>query len=238
MAVRRIHDEVTSRSPKPSIVRPEPELPSEPPVTRPTLWDTLKTFSLRSFIFAVALGILAAAGGAAVAMKRPAVYSANAQLLINQAKLVADSKDQGPLLKLSVLRLKYAGLATTPAIAGPAADSLGLPESQVAAAVTATATPNSLLLVVTSQSSTSSDARRIANAVGQSIIKYVSDEQQGIGVAPSDQYTFALVQPAVSAAKVQPTVSRSLQAAVGLGALALVLVYVIMQLISGGLRSR
>jgi len=235
MAVRRIYEDVDNPSPKPRIVRPEPDVPPEP---RHTMWDTLKTFSLRSFIFAVVLAILAAAGGAAIAMKRPAVYSSHASLLIDQPKLVADSKDQGPLLKLSTLRIKYAGLATTPAIAGPAAASLGLTESQVAAAVTATANPASLLLTVTTQSATPGDAQRIANAVGQSIINYVNNEQQTIGVAPTDRYGFVVVQPAVAAAKVQPTASRAAQAAVALGVLALVLAYVIMQLLTGGVRSR
>ena len=208
------------------------------PVARPwTAWDALKVFSLRSLVFALVLGALAAAGGAAVALGRPSVYSSEASLLIDQPKLVQRATDQGPLQKLALLRFKYLGLATTPAIAGPAASTLGLTETHVANEIFVTAPPTSLLLIVTAQASTSSEARGVTNAVAHSIVDYTDREQGQIEVAPADRYEFAIVNPASSPVKIQPTKSKAAQTGVALGVVAMAFVYLLMQLVTAGVRS-
>jgi capsular polysaccharide biosynthesis protein len=197
-----------------------------------TMWDAIKTFSLRNLVFALILGVLAAAGGAAIALKQPTVYSGKAQLIIDQPKAIAAAKDNGPILKLAVLKVKYADLAKSPAIAGPAAQELGLSQQRVTDNIVASAPPSDLLVVLTSEASARSTAERMANAVGTSIINYADQEQARLGVAPADRYNFSFVQQATSAAKIQPTAKRALQAAVGLGVIATVLAYVILQLLA------
>lgn len=195
-----------------------------------TIWDALKAFSLRNLVFALVIGVFVAASGAAIAMKRPAVYSSTTALLIDQPQTLANAKDAGPILKLAVLKVKYADLATSPAITGPAAQSLGLSERAVKDAVVVSAPPTDLLLKLTAQASTRSRAQRIANAVGDSIVNYVNNEQQQLSVVSSDRYRFTVIDSASAAARIQPTVNRALQAAVGLGFIGFLLAYVILQL--------
>jgi capsular polysaccharide biosynthesis protein len=197
-----------------------------------TIWDALKVFSLRNLVFAMVLGILAAAGGAAVALKQPTVYSGKAQLIIDQPKAITQAKDNGPILKLAVLKVKYADLAKSPAIAGPAAQAVGISQDQMSNNIVVAAPPSDLLISVTSQASTRSTAQGMANAVGTSIINYADQEQARLGVAPTDRFNFSFVQQATSASKIQPTANRALQAAVGLGVIATVLAYVILQLLA------
>lgn len=197
-----------------------------------TMWDAIKTFSLRNLVFALILGVLAAAGGAAIALSQAPVYSGKAQLIIDQPKAIAQAKDNGPILKLAVLKVKYADLAKSPAITGPAAQEAGISQDRLANNIVVAAAPSDLLLSVTSEASTRSTAQRMANAVGTSIMNYADQEQARLGVAPTDRFNFSFVQQATSASKIQPTNKRALQAAVGLGVIATVLAYVILQLLA------
>jgi len=197
-----------------------------------TVWDALKTYSLRNLVFALVLGVLAAAAGAAIAFGQPKVYSSQAQLIIDQPRAIAQAKDNGPILKLAVLKIKYAELVKSPGIAGPASQAVGVSEDQVVRSIIVTATPLDLLLTLTAQSATKSTAPRMANAVGTSITNYADQEQQNLGVAPADRYEFSFVQQATKTARIQPTARRALQAAVGLGVIGFVLAYVTLQLLA------
>src|SRR6476620_1230592 len=110
-----------------------------------TVWDAIKTFSLRNMVFALVLGILAAAGGAALAMQQSAVYSGEATLIIDQAKVLAESKDEGAILKIAFLKIKYADLAKGPAISGPAAESVGVSQTKLSDNVLVTTSGQNLL---------------------------------------------------------------------------------------------
>jgi capsular polysaccharide biosynthesis protein len=202
-------------------------------VTRPwTIWDALKTYSLRNLVFALILGVLAAAAGAAIALKEPTIYSSQAQLIIDQPKAIAQAKDNGAILKLAVLKLKYAELTKSPGIAGPAAQAMGVSEDRVTKAITVAALPQDLLLTVGAQYATRSGAQSMANNVATSIINYADQEQQRLGVAAADRYNFSFVQQATKAARIQPTAKRALQAAVGLGVIGFLLAYVTLQLLA------
>jgi capsular polysaccharide biosynthesis protein len=201
-----------------------------------TLWDALSTFSFRNLVFAMVLGVLAAGGGAAVGLSQKTLYSSNANLLIDQPKQIADAQNEGVIHKLALLKIKYVDLATTPSITRPAAEQLGLSEGTVAASVQAVTSPADLLLVTVAQSGNASQATRIANAVALSIANYADSEQERIGIPSADRYRFVLVQQASAAAKVQPKLSRALQAAAGLGVLGLALSYVILQLLTADVR--
>jgi len=202
------------------------------------MWDAIKNFSLRNLVFALLLGIFCAASGAAIAMKQPSVYASTAQLVIDQPKAIAGSKDEGPIRKLAFLKIKYGNIAKGPAISGAAARSLGVSEDRVANSIVVTALPSDLLLSVRAQSSTANSARRTANAVATSIIDYVNTEQAGLGVPGADRYGFSFVQQAESATRVQPTANRALQAGIGLGVIAMVAAYVILQLLAPAPRKR
>jgi capsular polysaccharide biosynthesis protein len=210
-----------------------PDFQRDSATPRPwTVWDAIKAFSPRNMVFALILGVLAAAGGAAVALQQTPVYSSQTKLIIDQPKALAAAQDDGPIRKLAVLKVKYANLAESPAVTGPASESLGMTDRQVASAITATALPFDLLLTVTAESSTSARAERIANAVGASIINYVNQEQTQLNVPPDDRYNFSTIETAATATRIQPTNTRALQAAIGLGVISALLAYVILQLIA------
>ena len=196
-----------------------------------TIWDALKAYSPRNLVFALILGILAAAAGGLIAFKQPSVYSAQTQMIIDQPRAIIQGKDNGAILKLAVLKIKYVDLAKSSGIAGQAAQALGLPEDRVNNNTLVTALPTDLLLSVQSQQPTAAGARRMSTAVSTAIITYADQEQARLGVAPGDRYNFTVVQ-APSASKVQPTANKALQAAVGLGVLGFILAYVILQLIA------
>jgi capsular polysaccharide biosynthesis protein len=196
-----------------------------------TIWDALKAYSPRNLVFALILGILAAAAGGAIAFKQPTVYSAQTQMIIDQPRAIAQAKDNGAILKLAVLKIKYADLAKSQGIAGQAAQALGLPIDRVNNNVVVTALPTDLLLSVAAQQSTAAAARRMSTAVSTAIITYADQEQAQLGIASGDRYNFSVVQ-ASSAKKIQPTANKALQAAVGLGVLGFILAYVILQLIA------
>jgi len=217
-----------------------PEFPvnerSGRPGRRWTLWQALRTFSFRNIVFALILGVLAAAGGAAIGLKQPTLYSGKAIMLIDQPRLVANSTDEGPIRKLALLRLKYAELADTPAITGPASAQLGTTEVQVRDHVMAIANPQTLLLEIDATNSTLSGADRTANTVAQTVATYADQEQARQGVPQLDRYGFTIVQPASLAAKTQPSTHRALQAALALGLIGFGLAYVVLQMITAPVR--
>jgi capsular polysaccharide biosynthesis protein len=230
----------TSRSTPPAdVIRPEfpesgPRRERGPvgPGHRWTLWDALKVLSLRNLVFAVLLGVLGGAAGAVIALRQTPQYSSHAVLLIDQPALISEAKDEGLIRKLSLLRLKYAALVQTPGIAGIAAEQLGVPEPQVAAAVAASAPPDSLALVTTGVGRTPTTAIRLANSIAAAVVTYTDEEQLRYSVPANARYQFSVVAPASEAAKTQPQRKRAVQAAFGLGAILLAAAYVILQLLT------
>jgi capsular polysaccharide biosynthesis protein len=206
------------------------------PEHRWTLWDALKAHSLRNLVFALVLAALGGAGGGVIALRQTPLYSSSAALLIDQPALISNAKDEGLLRKLSLLRLKYAALVRTPGMAGIVAQQLGVPEGQVAAAVSASAPPDSLVLVTTAQSRTPSTAVEFANGIADAVVQYTNDEQVHYAVPLDNRYQFTVVSPASEAAKIQPRRMRAVQAAFGLGAVLFAIAYVILQLLTSEYR--
>jgi capsular polysaccharide biosynthesis protein len=203
-----------------------------------TLWDALRAYSFRNLAIAVTLAVLAGAGGTAAALKQATQYSGKAQLLIDQPRLVANTTDEGPLRKLSLLRLKYVDLVTTPAITGPASAQLGTTEKSVADNVTGLASPQNLLLEIDATDPTRAGADRIANTVARTVITYADDEQAGQGVPQVDRYRFTLVEAASLAAKTQPKLSRAVQAGGALFLIGFALAYALLQMLTAPVRLR
>ena len=231
-----VHD--PSQDDDTAVLRPEfPVNESRRPAGRQwTLWEALRTFSMRNLIFAMILGVLAAAGGAAIGLNRPTEYSGTAVMIIDQPRLLANSTDEGPIRKLALLRLKYAELADTPAITGPAATQLGLTEREVRDRVTAVADAQTLLLKINATDPARAGADKTANTVAQAVATYADQEQARQGIPQTDRFKFTVVQPASLAARTQPSTSRALQAAFALGIIGFGLAYVVLQLITAPVR--
>ncbi|MCU1449463.1 MAG: hypothetical protein JWP02_1633 [Acidimicrobiales bacterium] len=210
--------------------------PVEPP-RRWTLWDALRVPSLRNLVFALLLAALGGSAGAVIALRQSPKYSSHAVLLIDQPVLIAEAKDEGLIRKLSLLRFKYAALIKTPGIAGIAAQQLALPEPEVAAAVGASATPESLVLVATAEADTPRAAVRIADGIAAAVVTYADEEQRSYSVPANARYQFSVVAGASNAVKIQPQRKRAVQAAFGLGAVLLAMAYVILQLLTFERRS-
>jgi capsular polysaccharide biosynthesis protein len=185
-------------------------------------------------VLAIVLGVVAGGAAAGISLGASTVYSSKATLLIDQPAAVSRAVDDGPLRKLSLLRIKYTDLADTPGIAGPAAARLGLSTGDVARSTTAVAPAASLAIVVSGRDATRAGAERRANAVAASMATYADQEQQGLNVPPTDRYNLTIVETAgpATTTRVQPTGARAGRAALLLGLISATLAYLILQALS------
>lgn len=202
-----------------------------------TFWTLAKPASVRNVVVALLLGAIAAIAGAAISLNHDTVFQSRATLLIDQPAIIAKAADDAPLVKLSLLRLKYIALANTPAITGPAAAQLGMTENAVASGITAAAPPATLVLTVSGQAGNRARASQLADAVANSISAYADQEQQQLNVPPAARYRLTLVQPAPPAARITPTKTHAAKVGIVLGAICTLLAYAIMQLLSASSRS-
>ena len=82
-------------------------------------------------IVSLAAAALAGAFTAYYEYTRPSVYQSSSALLIDQAPAIAASGDEGVLAKLSRLRFKYAGIATTEAFDAQVAQQAGVSPGRI-----------------------------------------------------------------------------------------------------------
>lgn len=187
------------------------------------------TYSLRSLRFplvpmlmVLVVALLAGAATSVYELTRPAVYTSNAVLLIDQEPAIVASGGEGIIGKLQALRYKYVGIVGTMTFARPVAQQTGLPEALVHSALSASADANTLLISVTASTHTAHDASLIAQAAAGELVSYLHNEQQSIGVKPQDQVTLTVVSPASAPQQISPHKRRG--AFIGLGVFAGVLV--------------
>ncbi len=175
---------------------------------RPSLADraraVVEQFSLRNFVLALIAAALVASVSAAMVLREPAVYESRAVLLIDNPLALATAGDEGTILKLDRLRIKYATLAHTEVIAGPVAKALDLPLGAVLGATDVVATPASLSLVVAARSGKPTAAVALAAAMSTGIVDFVVQEHEANHVPPNDRFVFRVVQPAKFAVKTAP----------------------------------
>ena len=167
-----------------------------------------------------------------MALRRTRTYSSTASVLIDEPVAVARSRSGAVLAKLLRLKRAYADLASSTPIAGPAAQEIGLPEAEVAGAVSASAPSSSGFLVfVAAKAATAQRAERIADADVRAMIAYASDELGRQGIPPEDRLQLSLAHAAAPAVLVQPTRTVSFQAAFGYGVLGLLAALAVLELL-------
>lgn len=197
------------------------------------LWEGLRhplAVCAAALVAAVVCGALAAA----LVRARPAIYTASATLLIDQPGAFATAPDGGVVTKLSDLRLKYAALAQTNAVTGPAAAAAGLPASVVAADASVVASSvNPLVLTAQGTAASPATAERVANAVGAELGVYATAEQAANGVAPAGRFVIREIAPAASAVKISPTSQRVIGVGLAVALVVLGLAYTGVRLLSG-----
>jgi hypothetical protein len=207
---------------------------------RSRLRAVIAAVPFRSAAFVIIIGLLAGAAGALVALRRAHVYTSTAVLLIDQPGAAVRSQDDGPLRKLTLLKLKYAGLAAAPQIAGAAAASVGSTAREVAKSITvtvpfsSTGPSPSFVLLVTAQSEVADHVQQTADAEADAMALYAGEELAKIGVSPGDRYELSVTRRASPAALAQPNRKVSEQAAFGFGVLGALGAYAILQLVTAG----
>lgn len=193
--------------------------------------------SLRNFLVSVVSGLILAAAGAWAILARTPQYYSQATLLIDNPAAIATAHDDAPIVKLNVLRSKYASLAATPAIQAPAAQASGLPLADIAKSITFPSTA-SLILVVGARTERPALSQQVANAVADEIPRYVRHEHDQYDVPGPDRFVFTVVGPAYPGQKVAPTRSKAATTAVAAGLAGLAVAYVALQLVTGSRRRR
>jgi capsular polysaccharide biosynthesis protein len=165
---------------------------------------------------ALAIGVLVGGVAAFAVHAGKKTYQSQALLMIDQARAVAASPDDGVVAKLARLRYSYAGLVRTQAFYGPLAESLGYDANVVGSSVYTLVDPTSLLLVVGARGSDPNRVKTIATAAADHLVKFAKQQQDGENIPAVQQVTFTVVTPANEPTKVSPSDHRV--ALVGLGA--------------------
>jgi capsular polysaccharide biosynthesis protein len=177
-----------------------------------SLWTKPRLAIVLGLIVAL---VVAAAGGLSV-MKGPTTYSSTAVMLIDDPPALATAGDDGVLLKLDALRLKYQALVSTDLIAQPVAAELHMPVGDVLGSVSAVVPYQSLLMDVTGTWSTPAIAQSLAQATANEVTKFVKYESDVYNIPANDRYTFIVIDPATSATASKPSHAHALTLAVGL----------------------
>lgn len=166
---------------------------------------------------AIALALIAfvAVGGAGalIVRKSALTYRSTTVLTIDQPAVIAGSRDAGPIMKLSELRLQYSELLTTAVLDDAIATEAGVSAGYVASHVSAAADPSSLLIVVRADSSSSRRAARLATAAADQLVNYAKSSQNVYGIPASQQVVLNVVTPATPGARL----TRSLRTVATLG---------------------
>jgi hypothetical protein len=228
---------IVAARPKPAPV-PEPEPDPEPPKPRrfapdgvayAGAWDRIMVLSIANLLVALAVGLLCAGLGYANVMRQPARYQATAVMLMDQP-LALTRGDSGVVVKLNLLRSKYAALVTTAEIMVPAARLADLSVGEMRGAQRPLFPPTSLTLTPFARSDSPQKAQKIAQATAETLSKYVRDEQAATGLDPVERLSLRIVQNANLGVKVSPVPRRARQVAAVAAAAGILLAYVGLQL--------
>jgi capsular polysaccharide biosynthesis protein len=201
-------------------------------------WDLLTPFSLRNLTLALIAAVGVGALTATLVLSTSPRYSSQATMVIDNPPELAAAADPGPFQKLSALRLKYAALVGTDAIAVPVGRKLGVSPGLVAGAASVSAPAQTLVMVSGATTGSPALSQRIAQGVAEELVSYVQQEHRANNVPPERRFRFIIVNPALRGAKVSPTRSRATIAAAIAGGVAVALAYIALQLITSRNRSR
>jgi capsular polysaccharide biosynthesis protein len=170
-----------------------------------------------------------AAVGYANVMRQPTRYQSHATMLIDQPLQITKG-DSGVVVKLGLLRGKYAALISTGEIMQPAAKKAGLPLGEVRAAQRPLYPPNTLTINPFAESDNPLKAQKIAQATAEALSEYVQQEQAATGLPPVERISLRVVQNAGVGGKVSPVPRRAVQVAAVAGAAGVLIAYVGLQL--------
>ena len=226
--------------PKPAPAAPEPDPVPEPQPPAPRrfapegvayagAWDAILVLSIANLLVALAVGLVCAGVGYANVMRQPARYQSTAVMLLDQPLAIATG-DSGVVVKLNLLRAKYAALVTTSEIMAPAARAADLPVGEMRAAQRPLYPANSLILLPHARAGNPQRARLIAQATAETLSRYVQDEQASTGLDPAARLSLRIVQNAGPGVKVSPVARRARQVAAVAAAGGVLLAYVGLQL--------
>lgn len=160
-------------------------------------------------VVTLAAAALAGALTAYYEYTRPAVYQSASSLLIDQAPAIAASGDEGVLAKLSRLRFKYAGIATTETFDAQVAQQTGLSPGAVHAALSPFADQTSLLLSMIARTRSPETSKLIAQVAAQQMQTYAQTEQTAANIPTAQQVTFTVLSPAALGVRVAPDHRRA-----------------------------
>ncbi|HUY65145.1 MAG TPA: hypothetical protein VMV14_11600 [Acidimicrobiales bacterium] len=180
------------------------------------VWREFRRRPRRAMVPGVVLGVVLGLFSGLLMLRGAPIWSSQTVLFFDDPLGIALSGDPGQLTKLIALRSKYASLAATEAIAGPAATALHVPVGLVLSSSSVSLPFESLLFVVVGTSSSPGFARAVSAQVARDIQLYVVHEDVANAVPPPDRFQVSVVSPAGPAVASKP--SRSKAALVGVGA--------------------
>jgi capsular polysaccharide biosynthesis protein len=180
-------------------------------------------------VLGLIVAVLLAVAGARSVTGTPTTWSSTAVMLIDDEPALATAGDDGQLLKLDELRLKYAALAGTNLIAQPVATQLHLSVGDVLGSVTTLVPDESLLMDVTATWSTPQVAQRLAQSTAEEVSSFVKYEVAVYNIPTADRYTFKVIDPASPATAHGPSHADALTLAVGLAVGGFAVVFVATQ---------
>jgi capsular polysaccharide biosynthesis protein len=169
-----------------------------------------------AIVLGLVVALLLSIAGAMSVLHAAVTYNSTAVMLIDDPPALATAGDDGQLLKLDALRLKYQALVSTDLIAQPVATELGLPVGDVLGSTSAVVPYQSLLMDVTGTWSTPGMAQRLAQATANEVTKFVKYEAEVYNIPAVDRYTFIVIDPATAATADRPSHAHALTLAVGL----------------------
>jgi hypothetical protein len=167
----------------------------------------------------------------------PTIWTSQTTMLIDDPYGVALSGNGGELATLAEVRVKYASLASTYALAQPVATALHVPPQVVLSGVSVDVPSNSLLLVVIGRWSNPGFARELSSGMAQEITTYIQQENTTFQIPTKDQFTAVVVSPATMASPSGPSIKRAALASFAVFVGSAAVIFVLIQLIAGRRRS-
>lgn len=185
-----------------------------------------------SLLVGLVLGLVLGVFGA-VGKTHATAYASTTTMMIDAPYALAATSTQNEMLELSSLLVKYADLVSTDVIADPVAAKLGLTAKQVLGAVTASANPSTvtLLLPVVATWPKPAVARKLSQTVANMLTTYVELQNLQYHIPAADQFTLKTVDPATAPVAVASSTSKQDEKAVILGVFGLLVGFAVTQLV-------
>jgi hypothetical protein len=170
------------------------------------------------FVLVVVVLMLAGAaalGAAAYNERKVSTYTSKAVVLVDQPFVIAASRDQGIVLKLSALRVRYASQIASTNFAQQVADRAALPIGVVRQELSAQLPSLGLQLVLLAKGGDPETTRRVASAAAQVLIENNEAQQAAIHVKPELVVKLSVVTPAERGKLLEPDHKRSAELGAG-----------------------